>query len=536
VTDFPKQPDRIADQAPGKQFARTRDYEQTHDREDGRSNWEKDPQGSWLVIRYDDQDVGARPVPNGDVYWESPDIEVVGGDGSGNPTGGIPVGLRVHITNYGSLDAAPVRVDFAFIAPSLGILPGAPQVIGTAWTTVLAGHTKVVDCPTEWTPPTYETNLHACLLVTCSAPAQGDTPTVPANPALDRHVGQRNLTIIEAAQGATMIVQVIVANALARPEQVHIAAAAAWHSERDLPNQPLRVGELGVAAALRAAKTARTKEETRLWLERATLVETDARVRGTAQLTKDVQQVVHVRSIYPREGREMPAAAARPAVLAPHAAFTRIGEGVFLEPGDQSTAEVSISIPTDAKRPWLAVRLAQTQGGAVTGGYTVLIRVRDAERESNHHRNWEEQRSMTNRGTEDLDRLVIEQFPAARTTREIAYQLTEILPIESLDRFVETGRISVGGREIPTKAFKHMLTEEMFPIRDSEDLVRKVAAGVRVATDQIHARAPKHLNDEQLRLVEDLVAERTPSSARPGFGVFRGNGLLDPVKEGSEES
>ncbi|MGZ4766355.1 MAG: hypothetical protein ACXV6M_11925, partial [Ilumatobacteraceae bacterium] len=193
--------------------------------------WRKEPQGTWLLIRYDDTDVGARPIPNGEVFWESPDINVLGGDAFGNPTAGQPVTLAVQVWNRGDVDAAPVRVDFAFVAPSLGITTAAPQSIGTAWTTVLAGHSKVVECPEPWTPPQYPTNLHACLIATCSAPGQGDPPTALDNPALDRHVGQRNLTVLEAGAGETVQLSFEAANLFARRADIQIVAAAAWISE-----------------------------------------------------------------------------------------------------------------------------------------------------------------------------------------------------------------------------------------------------------------------------------------------------------------
>jgi hypothetical protein len=40
------------------------------------------------LIRYDPADLGARPVPASDIWWESPDIWITGGDAFGNPIGG----------------------------------------------------------------------------------------------------------------------------------------------------------------------------------------------------------------------------------------------------------------------------------------------------------------------------------------------------------------------------------------------------------------------------------------------------------------
>src|SRR5579859_7142212 len=118
---------------------------------------------TWLLIRYDSADMGARPVPASDVWWESPDIWLTGGDQFGNPIGGQPATVFARVWNLGTLPAAPVYVDFFFIAPSLGILPSAPEQIGKKSACVLVPPLSavVVACPTPWIPPVTQGNLHA---------------------------------------------------------------------------------------------------------------------------------------------------------------------------------------------------------------------------------------------------------------------------------------------------------------------------------------------------------------------------------------
>jgi hypothetical protein len=343
-----------------------------------RPEWKPDPQGTWLVIRYEPQDLGARPVPNGDIYWESPDIRVVGGDALGNPIGGQPVTVEALVSNFGSLDAAPVRVDFWFIAPALGIVPSAPQNIGFAWTTVLAGHTKLVQCPTQWTAPTYETNLHACLIVTCSAPAQNDTPTAPTSPNIDRHVGQRNLTIIEAAPGQTLPLQFLIGNPFARGAETRLVGAANWQAKRGKTTS-LRIGRLGVTAAIRAAEAARDPEATKLWLRRASLVDLAARTEGAQARTAHERpaQLFRMGEVRPLKATVARTVLAPPHALVPHVDFAALSGGAFLEPGQTAEAELEVTVPNDPKAPWLELHVAQAQNGLITGGYTVLVKVRE---------------------------------------------------------------------------------------------------------------------------------------------------------------
>jgi hypothetical protein len=336
--------------------------------------WEPRPQGTWLLIRYEAADVGARPVPNGEVFWESPDIRVIGGDAFGNPTGGKPVALEARVWNQGDLDAAPVRVDFSFIAPSLGVTGDAPELIGTAWTTLLAGHSKIVACPKEWTPPEYVTDVHACVIVTCSAPAQRDTPSAPFNPALDRHVGQRNLTVLEGAAGQTFSLHLIAANPLAHRAQVAVVAAAAWLPQERIPRGPLLVPSLGSLGTIRAAAAAHDTGASDLWLKRATLRDIAVHSGPQPQPIGEISEIAHVESMRINEPTRATTGILPPPALVPHVEFASLRREVNLEPGQTATAELKVAVPRDTQGYWLAVHLAQSQNGQLTGGYTMLVR------------------------------------------------------------------------------------------------------------------------------------------------------------------
>lgn len=128
----------------------------------------------------------------------------------------------------------------------------------------------------EWTPPTYPTDLHACLLVTCSAPGQNDVPTAPANPVLDRHVGQHNLTVLAGSE-EPMALQLNLVNLEGRAASIEIAAAAAWLSELPKRGKAALLPHFGAHAAVQVAAQARSLEQVRLWARRAALVDVEAR-------------------------------------------------------------------------------------------------------------------------------------------------------------------------------------------------------------------------------------------------------------------
>jgi hypothetical protein len=269
-----------------------------------------------------------------------------------------------------------VRVDFYFVAPSLGITSEAPQPIGTAWTTLLAGHSTVVTCPQQWTPPEYPTNLHACVIVTCSAPVQHDTPTAPANPALDRHVGQRNLTVLEGGAGDKLSVQLLAANLLARKAQLAIVAAATWSTTQRMLAGPLLVPSLGSLATARAAARTTNIDESRLWMKRAALRDVAVRSGPQTQSIDHVGQLAQVESLRTNEPIRTTTAISMPPPLTPHVDFVSLRKEVHLEPGQTATANLEIEIPSELHGDWLAVHLAQSQNGQLTGGYTMLIRTR----------------------------------------------------------------------------------------------------------------------------------------------------------------
>lgn len=338
--------------------------------------WPLPKVSTWLLIRYDTADLGARPVPAGDLWWDSPDIWLTGGDAFGNPIGGQPANVFARVWNLGTLVAVPVFVDFFFIAPSLGILPSAPKRIGNKSACVLVPPLSavVVACPTPWIPPVTEGNLHSCLLATCSAPITGDVPSVPFNPVADRHTGQHNYTVLEANAGKKISFTLNLANLEPLVTKVELRAAASWQRHAK-PSAHGFAAKPSAAGPINAILSSAKSSEHRLWAQRAALILERSDQSYDALPTDEVRQALRLTAVTPGDVKRSAA------IVAPAnrfgmvgSSFTTLGDAIELKAQQQATATFSITVPQQAPQPWFIVHLAQVGGGAVVGGYTIAIR------------------------------------------------------------------------------------------------------------------------------------------------------------------
>jgi hypothetical protein len=333
------------------------------------------PIGTWLLIRYDQSDMGARPVPGGDVFWESPDIWITGGDALGNPIGGQPAAVFARVWNLGSVDAMSVRVDYSFIAPSLGIPASAPAPIGTNWTLVPALRATVVECPEPWIPPEQVGDLHSCLIVRCSAVLQNDTPTT-GSAISDRHVGQHNMTVQEAEPGQKLTVPLLLRNLGPQPAEVELMASAGWRAGSEIRrDEPMLAPSL--AGAIAGADQPAGIGEPRLWARRALLLaERPASDAVRPFSPAEIGDVVTIDSI-----KREPAVDANPLVppanrvLLSATPFRSIAKTETLPPLGGARTHLTVNVPEKARDPWFVVHLAQATGGALTGGYTIACRI-----------------------------------------------------------------------------------------------------------------------------------------------------------------
>jgi hypothetical protein len=101
------------------------------------------------------------------------------------------------------------RVEFYWCNPSLGISTQSATLIGVAHVDLGArdsGRSRTfVKCPVTWFPQ-FINNGHECLVVRFFEPFADPLPRPGWYPASDRHVGQRNITVIEAKSPARAVV------------------------------------------------------------------------------------------------------------------------------------------------------------------------------------------------------------------------------------------------------------------------------------------------------------------------------------------
>jgi hypothetical protein len=145
-------------------------------------------------------DNGVRPLAN-IVFWESPDIVIEGP--SGDPdvaTPGQVNTVKVHVWNLGLADCWAAHVDLYWCNPSVGVNPAVASPIGSRVIPLAAGQHAIVSF--DWTPVVVNQG-HECLVAQVYDPIS-DPVVAPFNPVQDRHIGQRNVSVVELAAGQTM--------------------------------------------------------------------------------------------------------------------------------------------------------------------------------------------------------------------------------------------------------------------------------------------------------------------------------------------
>ena len=185
----------------------------------------------YLLVRAAPGDRGRRPTAG--VFWESPDIYVAPNQpadtapllpptSGGLAVAGAPNTLYAHLWNLGKAPAGRVRVEFYWFNPTLGITREDANLIGAAYVDLQnrfslqadwrrvegpsgAYLTKsshaIVRCPTTWVP-LYENNGHECLVVRAFEPFLDAVGHREFRAYADRHVGQRNIAVVQAASPA----------------------------------------------------------------------------------------------------------------------------------------------------------------------------------------------------------------------------------------------------------------------------------------------------------------------------------------------
>ena len=334
------------------------------------AGWQPQPLGTWLLIRFDTSDTGARPIPSGDVWWTSPDIWVTGGDAYGNPIGGQPAVVHARIWNLGGLDAMPTIVNFSFIEPGLGL--NSPMPIGTVG--VLVPSASYAEATVPWIPPQDDQDVHSCIIVTCSCAVTNDVPSVPGNVVADRHTGQRNMSII-GKLGKMIKFQLHMTNLRPWTAAVQLGAHALLTNELDL----LRMGVTDIpliGTAVTAINRPHTQVEYRLLAARAALIN-----QHPGHFTRlpghQIPELVQVNKIQPGRVHQGGAVVPPPnRINSTKTSMVPIGHSVELKSLQRATVDLEVNVPPpDESHEWLVVHIAQITEGFIEGGYTVMLRI-----------------------------------------------------------------------------------------------------------------------------------------------------------------
>lgn len=143
-------------------------------------------------------------IQDGSPWYLSPDIWTVpGSDPMGPP--GLPIAgqscfiwARVH--NNGNDQITNGTVRFYWGNPSVGLDRTTATPVGTAFVNLNANDVQEVLCLTPW-PVAFVNGGHECVIAEADCPADPLAPGPNFNVPTDRHVAQRNLTVLTVPTG-----------------------------------------------------------------------------------------------------------------------------------------------------------------------------------------------------------------------------------------------------------------------------------------------------------------------------------------------
>jgi len=182
---------------------------------------------TYLHIRDTGADNGRSPLPAGVPFWVSPDIVVTPpGASPGAPAqAGVVNDLRVSVTNGGGVTAHSAQLEVFLADPSTAFTPATADPLVNTFVTVPGYNVKDVSMP--WSPTPRQAG-HKCLLARISSVLTGDAVAnlsvfdVPG----DRHVAQRNISVLPMAEAQEVGFHFLVTNPLAERTTFVLRAAA----------------------------------------------------------------------------------------------------------------------------------------------------------------------------------------------------------------------------------------------------------------------------------------------------------------------
>jgi hypothetical protein len=141
-------------------------------------------------------------IQDGNPWYLSPDIWTVPNDPNGAPAlpeVGAPCFLWARVHNNGTERVDNATVRYYWANPAVGFDRTTANLIGTSFVSLDPGKVADVLCLTPWVP-VFVNGGHECVLAEAFHNSLDPLPGTPAfNVPTDRHVAQRNLSVIQMA-------------------------------------------------------------------------------------------------------------------------------------------------------------------------------------------------------------------------------------------------------------------------------------------------------------------------------------------------
>ncbi len=356
-------------------------------------------QTAWLLIQYASTDLGIRPIPADQVFWDSPDIWVESSDPLGNPVASEPNFVHARVFNLGAFMASPVKVDFFWANPALGLGPSNMSLIGSQYVDVPPLTSVDVRCNTAWVPIIVNDG-HECVMVNCSCWLL-DPISHPFLPTLDRHVGQRNLHVVQSAAGQALKLSLQVTNVfpvtMPASIEVHFDHLTLINREAEIPPhmfgglaatfaQQERVTAARLVGAFRRGSPAHKAAQRALVVERRASKERPRLFRRlggqrTAAIVvsrfREECGAIQARGAGVHAGQLLAAIDAFGDDADLHRQRGVVLHELMLEPHTFRTLDAEVAVPPDAHSgDALIVHLSHQAGPITAGGYTIVIQIR----------------------------------------------------------------------------------------------------------------------------------------------------------------
>ena len=141
-------------------------------------------------------------ITDGTPWYLSPNVWVVADPSDTTeslPVAGTPCYIKARVKNNGSTSATNATVNFYWGNPAAGVNRSTATFVGQAFVSLSPGEEQDVLCLTPWVP-IFLNDGHECILAEAFHASDPLPASLDFNVPTDRHVAQRNLSVIMAAE------------------------------------------------------------------------------------------------------------------------------------------------------------------------------------------------------------------------------------------------------------------------------------------------------------------------------------------------